>query len=331
NYYKEHNISPVLPTRPLVTDTIQVGNRVHFDQISSVLNIPKEELRVLNPQFRKDLIPGTPSRRYTLTLPSQQIHAYILSEENILAYNKDQYTRREEVNPGDNPDDFRDLAVLDEDTENPADLEPAEENTPTPASAPSGKKRTVTHTVAEGESLADIATRYGVSASEIRRANSLRRNAVRPGQKLRVETSVPESDLARNIQPAQPVAPVQPVAPATSPSRRNSSASAPAPSTRQGSSSSRKQSAPATKKKNQPASKKKTQRKPSTHTVVSGDNLSRIAKRNGVSVEDLKKANPQANGIIRPGDKITIPTKGSSSKKKSSTPSKKRKKSSKRR
>jgi len=59
-YYPEHNISPVLPVKPLVMDTLQVANRVHFNQISKVLDIPVEELRILNPQFRADVIPGTP-------------------------------------------------------------------------------------------------------------------------------------------------------------------------------------------------------------------------------------------------------------------------------
>lgn len=59
-YYPQHNISPVLPSKPLVIDTIQVAERIHFNQISKVLDIPVEELRILNPQFRADVIPGTP-------------------------------------------------------------------------------------------------------------------------------------------------------------------------------------------------------------------------------------------------------------------------------
>ena len=36
NYYPYHNISPVLATKPLVTDTLMISNRVHFNQISKV-------------------------------------------------------------------------------------------------------------------------------------------------------------------------------------------------------------------------------------------------------------------------------------------------------
>ena len=36
NYYPEHGISPVIPTKPLVTDTVGVAGRVHFNRISEV-------------------------------------------------------------------------------------------------------------------------------------------------------------------------------------------------------------------------------------------------------------------------------------------------------
>ena len=86
NYYPKHNISPVLPSKPLVIDTIQVAERIHFNRISKVLDIPVEELRILNPQFRADVIPGTPDSPYTLILPSQQIHAYLMSENEIRGF-----------------------------------------------------------------------------------------------------------------------------------------------------------------------------------------------------------------------------------------------------
>ena len=46
------------------------------------------------------------------------------------------------------------------------------------------------------------------------------------------------------------------------------------------------------------------------HEVKSGENLSKIAKKNGISVEELKKANPGLKGdMIHPGDKINVPVK----------------------
>ena len=104
NNYDKHNISPVLPTKPLVTDTVRICERIHFDQISKVLDIPVEELRVLNPQFRADIIPGNNERHYTLILPSQQINAYLMSEEEIRDYEAEKYARRVVAEPGEEPD-----------------------------------------------------------------------------------------------------------------------------------------------------------------------------------------------------------------------------------
>src|SRR4051794_40532352 len=50
----------------------------------------------------------------------------------------------------------------------------------------------------------------------------------------------------------------------------------------------------------------------STHTVKSGDTLSAIAKQNGVSVNDIMKANPQISNanMIHPGQEIRLPGGG---------------------
>ena len=92
-YHKDHGISPVLAKRPIVTDTVHVSRRVHFDQISEVMDIPIDELRALNPQFRKDIIPGD-IRPYSLVLPSLQAYAYVVNEDSIVNHNASKYARR---------------------------------------------------------------------------------------------------------------------------------------------------------------------------------------------------------------------------------------------
>ena len=72
NYYNDHNICPVLTRRPLLTDTVQVTRRVHLKQISDVLQIPIEEIRSLNPQYRRDIIPGN-IRPYASCLRSRSM------------------------------------------------------------------------------------------------------------------------------------------------------------------------------------------------------------------------------------------------------------------
>lgn len=123
NYYDKHNIGPVLPTKPLVMDTVHVAERIHFNQISNVLDIPVEELRVLNPQFRADIIPGNNERSYTLILPSRQVQAYLMSEEEIRDYNADKYARRVVAEPGSEPDAQLAAVIAQEDAEELANEE----------------------------------------------------------------------------------------------------------------------------------------------------------------------------------------------------------------
>lgn len=330
NYYQDHNISPVLPTKPLVTDTVGVSSRVHFDQISKVLDIPKDELKILNPQFRAEIIPASASKQYMLILPAQQVQAYIMSENDILAYEASKYARRIDAEPGELPgvesvDGEEELLLA---QRGDADDMPAEEATegegPRQSNTDlSAKKRIVTHTVASGETINDIATRYGVTVSDIRSWNSLRRNAVRAGQKLRVETTLAVADT----QPARTTQSAQSAAPAKTSATQTKSASTSA----------------SRSKTSQQASKKSTQAARTTeHSIKNGESLSSISKKYGVSIADLKKANGMTGDAIRAGKTLKIPaksssassgTKKSSSSKKSSSKksSTKRKSSSKRR
>lgn len=312
-YYTKHNISPVLPTKPLVTDTVMVGKRVHFDQISKVLNIPTDELRILNPQFRADVIPGSENRRYTLVLPSQQSLAYVMSEDNIVAFEADKYARRTEVEPtgnddiaatddndtGDNPSQEEDLTAS-----HPQEAPEAEQESFANARTPT---RSITHTVAAGETISDIAELYKVTVVDIRSWNSLRRNAVRQGQKLRIQTTVPASQIAEQPTPRASQNTTSDTARASSDTSSTKSAA--------NASASRKSTSSGSARK---SSKKKAA--PKSHNIKSGENLTTIAKKYGVTVNELRKANGLSGDNIRAGQKLKIPAKssGSSSKRKSS-------------
>lgn len=295
NYYPKHNISPVLPTKPLVMDTIQVSDRIHFNQISKVLDIPVEELRILNPQFRADIIPGTPENPYTLILPSQQIHAYLMSENEIRNFESDKYGRRGVVEPGEAPADAM-LAV--EDTQVWPDEDTGEADVA--LAAAHGKSTVVVHKVAAGESLGSIAEKYGVSPADIKKSNNLRRNAVRVGQQLRITTTADMAGEDAVLADSQPAP------------RASSKA------TRSSSRDSSKASAKTAKKK---AAAKST---PKSHKIRNGETLSTIARKYGVSVTALKQANGMKNDNLRAGKTLKIPSKGTSGKKSSKSKSRKK-------
>lgn len=273
NYYPEHNISPVLPVKPLVTDTIHVQERVNFNQISKVLDIPLDELRILNPQFRADVIPGTTETSYTLVLPSQQIHAYLMSENEIRNYEADKYGQREVVQPGDLPADV--VAAVDGSEAWTTDKGEAD----VALAAAQGKPSVIVHKVEAGETLASIADKYGVTPAEIKESNNLRRNAVRVGQQLRIATLTPgEASIVAETAP-QP------------------------------------KKATATPAKTTTKSAAATSSKPTTHKIRSGETLSTIARKYGVTVAQIKAANGMKSDNLQAGKTLTIPAKKAAAKK----------------
>ncbi len=279
-YYPDHNISPVLPVKPLVMDTVQISERVHFNQISKVLDIPVEELRILNPQFRADVIPGSAESPYTLILPSQQIHAYLMSEDEIMNFEPDKYGKRETVAPGEVPADAM-LAV--EDTS----IWPEDQGESDVALVASqGKPSVIIHKVTAGESLASIAEKYNVTPEEIKKGNNLRRNAVRVGQQLRISTTTPQDVMASTVAAVT------------------------------GKAAATKTTSGAKKSANKKASA--TNSAPRTHKIRNGESLSTIAKKYGVSINAIKQANGMKSDALRAGKTLTIPAKTATSKKKSS-------------
>lgn len=169
-YFKRHNISASLAKKPLITDTVKVSRRVNFNQISEVLNIPLDEIRILNPQFRHDVIPGD-THPYSLILPSQQIYSYIMSEDSIVGHKTNLYAHREVVVPGDGDNESADA-----------------DNASAAASA------TKYHKVQRGEKLSTIASKYGMTMASLKSLNGLRSNSVRTGTVLKVSTPAKATD-----------------------------------------------------------------------------------------------------------------------------------------
>ena len=97
NYYCDHNICPMRTTLPAKTDTVMVSRDIHFEQISNVLNIDIDQLKELNPRYRRNIINGT-SELAALRLPAALINQFIDNEEAIYAYNtEDLLSKRTEV------------------------------------------------------------------------------------------------------------------------------------------------------------------------------------------------------------------------------------------
>lgn len=303
NYYDKHNISPALASRPIITDTVHINKRVHFQQISDVMGIPMDELRILNPQYRTDLIPGD-IRPYALILPNIQAYCYIANEDSIVNHNAELYARRDVV-------------------------EPSTGATVTTSDGGQYVEEVVVkyHKVRRGETLSSIARRYGVTQQSIRRTNGIGRK-VRRGQTLKINTVkrtyVPApTPAAADTTTTTNTPQVTPPEPATSQPATAESTAEPTPQTQQVSEAMTTAKKSDTKKDKTPKkSEKKAQ--PTKHKVSSGENLTKIAKRYGVSVDEIRKANNIKGDDIRAGQTLTIPSKNKGTSKSSKKKSRRR-------
>ena len=106
-YYCEHNICPMSTRLPLQTDTIVVDRDVHLEQISAVLDLDIEMLRSLNPQYRRDVVPGA-TKKYAIRLPMADTGRFIDMQDSIYSYRATELlTKRAVVEVNDDQPTFR--------------------------------------------------------------------------------------------------------------------------------------------------------------------------------------------------------------------------------
>src|SRR5699024_6135856 len=85
SHHNEHKICPAETDLPMLIDTLGINKIVHFEQISDVLNVSVDDLRKLNPQFTRDIIPGE-YKEYALKLPIHDLTAFIEHQDTIYAH-----------------------------------------------------------------------------------------------------------------------------------------------------------------------------------------------------------------------------------------------------
>lgn len=158
HYASEHNLCPAIVNMPYMTDTIMVHEKIHLEQISSVLNIPIEEVRMLNPQYKKDIVPGN-TKPYALSLPLNYANTFIDKYDEIITFKADSLVnnRRSEI-----------------------------EITDVPARTPGGSGKVTYHKVKNGQTLSQIASRYGVSVDKVKKWNQLKSSKIKVGQSLKI-------------------------------------------------------------------------------------------------------------------------------------------------
>ena len=151
-YAEEHGFKKPKPeVAYFETDTIRVKQMITLDQISEVTGVEIEELQFLNPSYKLDIIPYVKDENYVIRLPRTVIGDFVTNEEQIYAFAKAEFDKREKPMP----------QLFEVET------------------------KTV-HKVRSGEFLGFIARKYGVRVSDIKKWNGLRSNNIKIGQRLNI-------------------------------------------------------------------------------------------------------------------------------------------------
>jgi membrane-bound lytic murein transglycosylase D len=160
NYYREHNIKPAQPGYLYSeTGSVPVKAALTFEQLNETLGVPLADLRFMNPQYKAGLIPAPESEPNMLRLPKQYIPPFQQKEQEIYAYRSELVAEKER------------MYAMVRDVERQDDV----------VSTSRSKK---VYVAKKGESIARVASKYGVSVSQLIDWNNLKSSKLKPGQKL---------------------------------------------------------------------------------------------------------------------------------------------------
>ncbi|MGV6860833.1 MAG: transglycosylase SLT domain-containing protein [Putridiphycobacter sp.] len=148
-YYAEHNIVPKEPKvyyHNYEVDTVCLKKAVRISHFDSILQIPEDEFRHLNPLYKTDIIPETEPKQ-CIVLPLNKMQQFLEYEDSLYGYQQHLDTTAMR------------LVVLE-------------------------KKKY--HYVKPGETLGQIAMKYDVTVTDIKKWNGMKYSKVYPEQKLTI-------------------------------------------------------------------------------------------------------------------------------------------------
>lgn len=158
NYADVHGICPADLQITMKTDTIVTFERQHLQQVSDNLDIPLAELRRLNPQYARDILPG--GKAYALCLPIEKAGLYIDQQDSILAYKAKEliHNRRDEIELLQRTSVHGGYSV----------------------------NGVTYYKIKEGDTLGGIAKKFHVSVKQLKAWNGLKSDIIRAGKTLKI-------------------------------------------------------------------------------------------------------------------------------------------------
>ncbi len=150
-YAAEHQIVPTEPVfSGYLLDTVCLKGGISLAAISASMQIPLEELKWFNPQFKKGIIPNN-GEYYTLYLPFNKTGVFIVNEQTLFAQSKEFKNA--------SPHNITEMASS-------------------------------VHHVRKGETLAAIANKYSCTVTQLKDWNNLKSTNLQVGQKLSLNKGI---------------------------------------------------------------------------------------------------------------------------------------------
>lgn len=157
NYASEYGLRPDPKALPVYVDTFRINRNLHFAQISEVLGIPIDDIRDLNPQYHKDIVPGEGN---VLRLPFNYTSQFLEMQDSIYRY-------KAETMFAARIQDGREIV----------------QGRPVPTSQGTSW---VYYKVKSGDNLGKIAKKYHTTVKNLKSWNNLKSDMIREGQRLKV-------------------------------------------------------------------------------------------------------------------------------------------------
>jgi len=293
-YHREHNLYPQDLTLPKMVDTVLVYKEINFEPISKVLGISVDELKDLNPQYTRDIIPAR-GKTYTLRLPAAKAAIYAPMRDSIYhTYTAMLLAQHPNVNPNDSSG-IVDI-TFNKGGHGRTDYEPSDK---------------VKYTVKAGDNLGFIADLFDVSVYSLKRWNHIRGKNVSVGRKLAINVPADKVRYYKKINTMTSMQKKKEVYGRKYGDTKKEDQKEETPVAENTS----KTATTSAEEKN--TTDKTAEKQPSKSTgpsnieyyvVQKGDTLWSIAQRfPGVTIDDIKKANNlSSNQKIRIGQKIKI-------------------------
>lgn len=171
NYSKDHFLVAKNPHKPIPADTILVNQFLNVEEFAKQIQVPKEEMELLNVHLKKNAVPAY-QKNYPLRFPAHKREYVRANRQAILNASRFASQRQLYYNAG----------------------------TDNETSTTEGRTKTF-HTVAAGESLGLIALKYGVTVTNLRVWNQMANDWIYPNQQIAVWVKeLPKVAQKQNIQ-----------------------------------------------------------------------------------------------------------------------------------